>query len=180
MCIRDSLCTPPPLEDSAQNPYAISIKDAEDILYLLESAKESEIFEKENLEKITKNFSKFFYAPRLTPNELIEDSEDIDLGIPPKDRSLTKEQKKKRLEEEILQTKYFHTQARSFIYDATPDELRNMRTNLTLAIAMFAELEDYLKANSEIEWEYFQTVLECNQQTRMLVIDAMLAKEVSP
>lgn len=55
-----------------------------------------------------------------------------------------------------------------------------MRTNLTLAIAMFAELEDYLKANSEIEWEYFQTVLECNQQTRMLVIDAMLAKGVFP
>ncbi len=54
-----------------------------------------------------------------------------------------------------------------------------MRSNFTLAIAMFAELEELLKANPEIDQEYFKTLIETIIQSRMLVIDAMTARGVS-
>lgn len=108
-----------------------------------------------------------------------KDAEDIDLGLPPKDRSLTDEEKKKRIDDEIFLVKKFHTEIRSFIYDASPAELNNMRTNFTLAIAMFAELEDSIKANSEIDQQYFKAIIEYTIQSRMLVIDAMVARGIS-
>jgi len=53
-----------------------------------------------------------------------------------------------------------------------------MRTNFTIAIAMFAELEEFIKANPDIDWEYFKTTIEYIIQSRMLVIDAMTARGV--
>ena len=54
-----------------------------------------------------------------------------------------------------------------------------MRTNFTIAIGVFAELEDLIKANPEIDQEYFKTLVEYIIQSRMLVIDAMSARGVS-
>jgi len=142
-----------PLHDSVNSVYQISTKDGEDIVSFKESAETLKVLERENIEKIVADFPKLFFAPKLTPQEVIDDAEDIDLGLPPKDRTLMADEKKKRLEEEILQLKLFHKETRSFIYDATPDELKNMRTNFTMAIAMFAELEDFLNANPDIDWE---------------------------
>jgi hypothetical protein len=167
-----------PLHDSVNSVYQISTKDGEDIVSFKESAETLKVLERENIEKIVADFPKLFFAPKLTPQEVIDDAEDIDLGLPPKDRTLTTDEKKKRIEEEILQLKLFHKEARSFIYDASPAELKNMRTNFTMAIAMFAELEDFLKANPEIDWEYFKTTIECTIQSRMLVIDAMTARGI--
>jgi hypothetical protein len=73
--------------------------------------------------------------------------------------------------------KYFHKEACSFIYDASPAELKNRRTNFAMEIAMFAELEDSLKANPEID-EYFKTTSEYTIQSRILVIDAMTARGI--
>jgi hypothetical protein len=65
--------------------------------------------------------------------------------------------------------KYFHKEARSFIYDASPKELQNRRTNFTMAIA--------IKANPEID-EYFKITSECTIQSRILAIDAMTARGI--
>jgi hypothetical protein len=167
-----------PLHDSVNSVYQISTKDGEDIVSFKESAETLKVLERENIEKIVTDFPKLFFAPKLTPQEVIDDAEDVDLGLPPKDRTLTADEKKKRIEEEILQLKLFHKETRSFIYDATPDELKNMRTNFTMAIAMFAELEDFLKANPDIDWEYFKTTIEYTIQSRMLVIDALTARGI--
>jgi hypothetical protein len=168
-----------PLHDQVNSIYEISQKDGEDIVSLKESSENLKIFEKKNLEKTVTNFPNLFYAPKLTSKEVIEDAEDIDLGLPPKNRTLNAEEKKKRVEEEIFQLKKFHTEVRSFIYDASPVELKNMRTNFTIAIGVFAELEDLIKANPEIDQEYFKTLVEYIIQSRMLVIDAMSARGVS-
>jgi hypothetical protein len=168
-----------PLHDQVNSIYEISQKDGEEIVSLKESSKSLKIFEKDNLEKAVSNFPISFYAPKLTAKEVIEDAEDIDLGLPPKNRTLDSEGKKKRIEEETFQLKKFHTEIRSYIYDASSDELKNMRSNFTLAIAMFAELEAMIKANPEIDKEYFKTLIETIIQSRMLVIDAMTARGVS-
>jgi len=167
-----------PLHDAVNSAYQISVKDGEDIISFKESAETLKVLEEENIKKIVADFPKLFYAPKLTPQEVIDDAEDIDLGLPPKDRSLDEEGKKQRIEEEILQLKRFHAEARSFIYDASPSELQNMRTNFTMAIAMFAELEEFIKANPDIDWEYFKTTIEYIIQSRMLVIDAMTARGI--
>ncbi|HNM05336.1 MAG TPA: hypothetical protein PKK05_20650, partial [Leptospiraceae bacterium] len=69
----------------------------------------------------------------------------------------------------------FHSEIRGFIYDATPDELKNMRTNLTLAIAVHGRLGEYIIGLSSAEQLYFKKIIEYNIQSRMLVIDAMTA-----
>ena len=169
----------PPIDHTQnRNIYAISTKDGEDILSMQESSKPLKILEKENLEKIIKDFPRMLYAPKRTDAEIIEDAEDSDLGIPPKDRSLSEEEKKKRLEDEIMGMKQFHLFARSSIYKANPTELRNIRTNLTLAVATYALIEEYLEQNPEIDPTYFRTAMELTIQSRMLVIDAMTARGI--
>jgi hypothetical protein len=163
---------------SVINIYAITSKDGEDIVAFKESANSLKVLDIETKEKMVADFAKLFYAPKLNAQEVIDDAEDIDLGIPPKDRSLTDEQKQKRIQDEILLVKNFHAEIRSFIYDASPEELKNMRTNFTIAIATFAELEDSLKANPDIDQQYFKTIIEYTIQTRMLVIDAMIARGI--
>ena len=74
---------------------------------MFSSSKSLKIFEKDNLEKAVSNFPISFYAPKLTAKEVIEDAEDIDLGLPPKNRTLDSEGKKKRIEEETFQLKNF-------------------------------------------------------------------------
>ncbi|HMZ62091.1 MAG TPA: hypothetical protein PL048_25190, partial [Leptospiraceae bacterium] len=107
--------------------------------------------------------------------QVIEDAEDADLGLPPKDRSLTDSEKQKRVQEETERVQKFHVEIRSFIYDATPDELKNMRTNLTLAIAVHGRLGEYIIGLSSAEQLYFKKIIEYNIQSRTLVIDAMTA-----
>lgn len=74
--------------------------------------------------------------------------------------------------------KQFHLFARSSIYKANPTELRNIRTNLTLAVATYALIEEYLEQNPEIDPTYFRTAMELTIQSRMLVIDAMTARGI--
>ena len=52
------------------------------------------------MSKAMSDFQKFFYYPNLTSAQVIEDAEDADLGLPPKDRSLTDSEKQKRVQEE--------------------------------------------------------------------------------
>jgi len=179
--------SPPPLrteDGSLLHPpvtsiYGISEKDAEQIADFLESAKESKVLEPGDLQKIVTDLPKILTSPKRTPKEVIEDAEDIDLGLPPRDRSLSDAEYRKRIEEELLQLQGFHRTVRSFIYTATPDELRTMRSNLTLAIASYGILEEYIKNGSEMNQKFFKAGLEHAIQSRMLVIDAMTARGIS-
>ena len=158
-----------------KNIYEISVKDGEEIAEFEETAATQKLLEKENMAKAMSDFQKFFYYPNLTSAQVIEDAEDADLGLPPKDRSLTDSEKQKRVQEETERVQKFHAEIRSFIYDATPDELKNMRTNLTLAIAVHGRLGEYIIGLSSAEQLYFKKIIEYNIQSRTLVIDAMTA-----
>ncbi len=159
-----------------KNIYEISIKDGEEIAEFEETAATQKLLEKENMAKAMSDFQRFFYYPNLTSARVIEDAEDADLGLPPKDRSLTDSEKQKRVQEETERVQKFHAEIRSFIYDATPDELKNMRTNLTLAIAVHGKLEEHFGGLETEEKLYFKKIIEYNIQSRMLVIDAMTVR----
>jgi hypothetical protein len=164
---------------SEKNIYDISTVDGEAIADIVGSEIALKVLEKKNIDKVVSEFPRIIYAPKLTSQDVIDDAEDIDLGIPTKDRSLSNDEKQKRIQDELILVRGFHTETRSFIYNATPEELRTMRINFTLAIAMYGKLEDSIKANPEIDQQYFQTIIEYTIQSRMLVIDAMVARGIS-
>ena len=171
----------PAIEDisptTPESRYTLSSPENVELAELHDQLEKQGLLTSDSIQKNILHFENLVSTKSRTPEEVIEDADDADLGIPPKDRTLTEEEKKKAIENERIQFNAFQAELRSYIYEAKLEELKTLRSNLNYSIYLYSFLEEELKNHSQETQDFFKDSIYLTAQTRMLVIDAILAKK---